>query len=162
MGHMLAANSGVKFTFCKQQPEAKHYFIFRSSGIRRDEGRFSLTLRHWNLIKAYGVSAKESKLNAHAIRHYPQPTIIEVSPKKIGSIDYAELRQDRRKLYFAEAMYQCALLALSGIALLLFIKVTPIRVISAVGLFLVLFHAILSVIFFVIDRNDVVDALSRD
>lgn len=152
-GYRLISNNCIKFTFSQQQPAERHYFIFHSSGIRRDEGRFSLQLRYWNLIKTYGIPANKSQLNSYAIKHHPQPTIIEVLPEKIGSHDYAELRQDRRNLYFAESMYHSTLLALSGAVLFLFAGSVLIKIISAVGFFLVLLHMILSVVFIAIDKG---------
>ena len=150
-GHMLTSNHCLRYTFSQQKPTERHYFIYHSSGINRDAGRFSLQLRYWNLIKTYGLPAKKSRLNSYAMKHHSQPTIIEVLPEKIGSRDYAELRQCRRTLYFKESMYYSTLQALSA-AIIFFFCSGLLKTISAIGFILVLLHMILSVIFFAIDK----------
>lgn len=151
-GWHLVYNHAMKYTFLRGTPQKRFYFIFHSSGVQRSEGKFNLTLRHWNIIGCYGVSSKKSPLNKNAGRHFSSPTIIEVRPEKIGTEAYKELQDDRRKLYLAETLYHSSLFLLFASLLYWFSTGKIVRGLLLAFCIVVLLYMGLSVAFAVADR----------
>lgn len=75
-GWMLTKYNDAVFTFERTLQQKRHYFIYHSGGNRKGDGKFSLTLRHWNILGAYGL--KKSKLNMYSRETICYHTIIEV------------------------------------------------------------------------------------
>ena len=114
-GWILTKYNDISFTFEKTAPKRKCYFIYHSSGIRKDEGKFSLTLRHWNIPDTYGL--RNSKLNMYSRRTSCYHKIVEVDTEKANGEGFAELIQDRERLYFYESLRDISLLIILGLIL---------------------------------------------
>lgn len=114
-GWRLVSYHGVKYKFKRDLPRAYHYFIYHAGGILQDEGKYSLTLRHWNIPETYGVSFKHSELNRFTQKTDSYIRIIEVDPMAVDGEVFSELIDDRRSLYFKDFLKKCSLLLLASV-----------------------------------------------
>lgn len=93
------------FLFEKTERKECGYFVYHSGGgSTKSDGKYDLSLRHWNIPQTYGVSPKKSNLNAYTVKNkFYYWSIIEVSVDRKNDIDYCELIKDRNLLYFKES-----------------------------------------------------------
>lgn len=68
-GWHLISYGKFRYVFKKGAPATKTYFIYRNSeGFRNDAGKYSLRLRHFNILGTYGLSRQRSRLNSFSGR----------------------------------------------------------------------------------------------
>lgn len=123
-GWHLISYGKFRYVFKKAAPATKTYFIYRNSeGFRKDDGKYSLRLRHLNILGTYGLSRQRSRLNSFSGRlekipidirpkdllRRPRIQIIEIDENK-NRIGLKELYSDRRRLYSMKTVRDFALL----------------------------------------------------
>ena len=110
-GLRLLSWHGLRFTFATSSQKSFCYFVhFKGDmGSRRGEAKYSLTLRHPNIEKVYGVKKSLSKLNQYTQNTSSAISIIEVSPQVLTDSSYKELLSDRCKLYYLGFLCQTAI-----------------------------------------------------
>lgn len=110
-GWELVSYCGMKYRFKRTLPCTRNYFIYHAGGVLRDDGKYSLTLRHWNIPKTYGVSLKYSELNRFTEKTDSNIRIVEIDPLVVNRESFSELIDDRRILYFREFLKKYVLLS---------------------------------------------------
>lgn len=89
------------FLFEKGVPLQKEYFTYSVDAPLRSEGRFSISMRYPFLKSHFGVKKKKSKINSNSNKAYQ---IVEIDVNKVADYEYAELKEDRNRLYKIKAI----------------------------------------------------------
>lgn len=112
-GWDLVSYGKLRYVFKKTKPSDKKYFIYRLyEGKGNDVDRYGLRMRHFNILRSYGVSRSRSRLNTFTghlnkipldIRPWdslkrPGLRIVEIDKTK-EKTGLNELYSDRRRLY---------------------------------------------------------------
>ena len=118
---MLVKYNGIIFSFEKTTPERKCYFVYHSGGFLKGDGKFDLTLRHWNILETYG---NKSKLNSFTKNNNYYIKIIELDKTKTNNVGIIELLHDRDVLYFWESFRDASYIIILGFLITL---ISPIK-----------------------------------
>lgn len=136
-GLRLVSWRGIQFQFTESTQPYARYFVYYPGdmGFRRGDGKYSLTLRHPNIEKVYGLGKSASKLNLFAQRTSHGFSVVELSQQALSNIGYQELLQDRCRLYYRSFLRSTGLLYLALFTLLLIKLEEPCKALLLVSLF---------------------------
>lgn len=101
-GLQLVYYKGFIYYFKIGEPSDRMYFIYNCTGYRKDDGKFSVSLRYPCLEKQYAVTAKLSKLNKLNKKYLNSKRIIEIDKNRVD-IGFNDIVQERNKIYFKKS-----------------------------------------------------------
>ena len=94
------------FLFEKGKPQQKEYFTYSVDSPLQSEGIFSISMRYPLLRSQFGVNRKKSKINSNLNKAYQ---IVEIDVNKVSDYEYAELKEDRNRLYKTKAIINASI-----------------------------------------------------
>lgn len=120
-GIKLVHYKGFLYYFEKTEPENRIYFVYNCTGYRKDEGKYSFSLRYPCFEEQYAISKKSSSLNKDNKINPQAKKIIEIDSGKADA-DYYIVLKERDSIYLKKACRDALIFVVALICCVLALK----------------------------------------